>query len=252
MMKHYNYILITSLLFIITSCGISEDCFKGNGNQITQTFPLENFTKIKVYDGVGLIIKEGPNYDVTIKTSDNIIDNLDVKVEESMLIVKDNSTCNIARDYGQTIVYVTTPNLEEIHCKTDQDIKSDGVLTYPNLKLFSMDLSDGAGTGDFYLTLNNTYQIVIESNNVSNFYLSGTCDNINVSFFWGDGIFFGENLIVSNNIYVFQRGSNNMIFKPTNLIYGDIYGLGNVILKSNPLQNNIIEHFRGSVIYQID
>ena len=71
-------------------------------------------------------------------------------------------------------------------------------------------------------------------------------------FFWGDGIFFGENLIVSNNIYVFQRGSNNMIFKPTNLIYGDIYGLGNVILKSNPLQNNIIEHFRGSVIYQID
>jgi len=251
-MKNYNYILITSLVFILTSCGISEDCFKGNGSRITQTFPLENFTKIKIYDGVGLVIKEGPNYEVTVKTSDNIIDDLDVRIDGDMLIVKDNSTCNIARDYGQTVVYVTAPNLEEIHSKTDQDIKSDGPLTYPSLKLLSMDLSDGAGTGDFYLTLSTTSQIVIESNNASNFYLSGTCYNINVSFFWGNGIFYGKDLIVSNNIYVFQRGSNNMIFKPTNLIYGDIYGIGNVVLRSNPLQNNIIQHFTGTVIYQTD
>ncbi len=247
-MKNYNYILIISLLFIITSCGISEDCFKGNGSRTTQTFPLENFTKIKVYDGVGLVVKEGPNYEVKIETSDNIIDNLDVKMEGDMLIVKDNSTCNIARDYGQTIVYVTAPNLEEIHCKTDQDIKSDGILNYPLLRLFSMDLSDGAGTGDFYLNLNATSQIVIESNNVSNFYLNGHTNQLLLNFYFGNGRFYGENL-EAEEIILFQRGSNDMIVKPLQNISGAIYATGNVILKNVPPIVDVEEVFTGRLIY---
>ena len=39
-------------------------------------FPLEGFTKVKVYDGVGLVIKEGPNYEVKIVTNDKSIDNI--------------------------------------------------------------------------------------------------------------------------------------------------------------------------------
>ena len=119
-MKKFTYIISLSLLVLVSSCGISEDCFKGNGNAITQSFPLENFTKIKVYEGVGLVIKEGPNYEVIIKTSDNILPNLEVNLEGEMLVVKDNSTCNIARDYGLTTVYVTSPNLTEIHSKTER------------------------------------------------------------------------------------------------------------------------------------
>ena len=61
MRKFILHIVTLCCLILVTSCGISEDCFKGNGNQIMQTFPLENFTKIKVYDGVGLVVKEGPN-----------------------------------------------------------------------------------------------------------------------------------------------------------------------------------------------
>ena len=141
MKKFVLHITFFCFLILVTSCGISEDCFKGNGNQITQTFPLENFTKIKVYDGVGLVVKEGPNYEVKVVTSDNIIDDLDVKLNGDMLVVKDNSSCNIARDYGQTTVYLTAPNLTEIHSKTDQEIRSDGVLNYSDLKLFSIDIS---------------------------------------------------------------------------------------------------------------
>ncbi len=103
-------ILYIVLVLITISCGISEDCFKGNGNQVTQTFPLEGFSKIKVHDGVGLVIKEGPNYEVKITTSDKIIGDIEVKLEGDMLLVKDHSTCNIARDYGQTTVYVTIPD----------------------------------------------------------------------------------------------------------------------------------------------
>ncbi|MEQ3691520.1 MAG: head GIN domain-containing protein [Flavobacterium sp.] len=254
-MKNYSYILFIGLLFIITSCGISEDCFKGNGNRITQNFPLENFTKIKVYDGIGLNIKEGPNYEVKIETSDNIIDNLDVQLEGDMLVVKDNSTCNIARDYGQTIVYVTVPDGSilpliqelEVHSKTEQKIKSEGALHSPIIRLLSMDLTDGAGTGDFYINIENN-QLVIEANNVSNFYLSGNTNQMLLNFYFGNGRFNGENL-EADEIKLYQRGSNDMIVKPIQNISGTIYATGNVILKNIPPIINVEEVFTGRLIY---
>lgn len=240
-------IVVCCCMVLATSCGISEDCFKGNGNQVIQLFPLENFTKIKVYDGVELVIKEGANYEVKVITSDNIRDNLEVRLQGNMLVVKDNSTCNIARDYGLTTVYVTAPNITEIHSKTDQDIRSDGVLNYSDLKLISIDLSDGAGTGDFRLSL-NTIHLYVESNNVSNFYLTGQSQNLHVFFSWGNGIFYGENLIV-NIITIYHRGSNNIFLFPINSIEGNIYATGNVVLKNNPIVSpNVIQHFTGRLI----
>jgi hypothetical protein len=240
-------IVVCCCMVLATSCGISEDCFKGNGNQVIQLFPLENFTKIKVYDGVELVIKEGANYEVKVITSDNILDNLEVRLQGNMLVVKDNSTCNIARDYGLTTVYVTAPNITEIHSKTDQDIRSDGVLNYSDLKLISIDLSDGAGTGDFRLSL-NTIHLYVESNNVSNFYLTGQSQNLHVFFSWGNGIFYGENLIV-NIITIYHRGSNNIFLFPINSIEGNIYATGNVVLKNNPIVSpNVIQHFTGRLI----
>lgn len=247
MKKIVLHIVVCCCMVLATSCGISEDCFKGNGNQVIQLFPLENFTKIKVYDGVGLVIKEGANYEVKVITYDNILENLEVKLQGNMLVVKDNSTCNIARDYGLTKVYVTAPNITEIHSKTDQDIRSDGVLNYSDLKLISIDLSDGAGTGDFRLSL-NTINLYVESNNVSNFYLTGQSQNLHVFFSWGNGIFYGENLIV-NIITIYHRGSNNIFLFPINSIEGNIYATGNVVLKNNPIVSpNVIQHFTGRLI----
>ncbi|NHN25606.1 DUF2807 domain-containing protein [Flavobacterium jejuense] len=254
-MKQYKYIAIISLLFIITSCGISEDCFKGNGNRISQNFPLESFTKIKIYDGVGLIIKEGLDYEVRVETSENIIDELDVKLEGDMLVVKDNSTCNIVRDYGQTKVFITIPdgtNLPliqqlELHSKTEQNIQSEGVLHSPIIRLFSLDESEGSGTGDFYISVDNG-QLVVETNNVSNFYINGHCDEMLLNFYFGNGRLYGEKLDVEK-IKVFHRGSNDMIVKPIQKIEGTIYATGNVILKNVPSVIEVEEVFRGRIIY---
>jgi hypothetical protein len=255
MKKLVLHIIFFCCLILVTSCGISEDCFKGNGNQITQMFPLENFTKIKVYEGVGLVIKEGPNYDVKIVTSENIIDDLEVSLSGDMLVVKDNSTCNIARDYGPTKVYVTVPDGTilpliqelELHCKTEQKIESEGVLHSPIIRLFSIgDDGDGAGTGDFYIQVIND-QLVIESNGVSNFYVTGQCEEMLLNFYFGNGRFYGENLI-GQNIKVFHRGSNDMFVYPIQKIEGKICATGNVVLENIPTIISVAELFRGRII----
>ena len=253
-MKKYAFYFL--LLILIGGCGISEDCFKGNGNSVTQVFPLEGFTKVKVYDGVGLVIKEGPNYEVKIVTNDKIIDNIDVAMQGDMLVVKDNSTCNIARNYGQTVVYVTVPDGSilpliqelELHCKTEQKIQSNGFLHSPIIRLFSIeDDGDGAGTGDFNIQVING-QLVVESNSISNFYVSGQCEEMLLNFYFGNGRFYGEELL-AENIKIFQRGSNDMIVYPVAKIEGTIFSTGNVILKNVPPVVDVEEVFTGRLIY---
>ena len=94
-----------------------------------------------------------------------------------------------------------------------------------------------------------TINLFIESNNVSNFYISGTTNDMNVFFAWGNGKFDGRNLIVSNTLSFFHRGSNDMILFPLNLLFGNIYSTGNVIIKNNPVQPpNVTKHYTGRLI----
>ena len=245
-----NKIIYLLLLILTVSCGISEDCFKGNGNSVTQTYPFTDFTKVKVYAGVGLVVKEGPEYEVKIVTSEHIIDDIEVTLQDNMLVVKDNSSCNLARNYGLTKVYITAPNLEEIHSKTEQNIESDGVLHYGLLRLFAMgEDGDGAGTGDYYVNIESAGQVVVESNMMANFYISGSAGEMLLNFYFGDGRFYGGNF-EAETIKFYHRGSNDMIVKPMQRIEGQIVATGNVILKNTPPEVEVEELYTGHLIYE--
>jgi hypothetical protein len=171
-------------------------------------------------------------------------------------VIKDNSSCNIARDYGQTTVYVTIPDGTilplipelELHCKTEQKIQSDGVLHSPIVRLFAIgDDGDGAGTGDFYIAVDNL-QFVVENNNVSNFYITGHSNEMLLNFYFGNGRFYGKDLYVEL-IKVYHRGSNDMIVYPVQKIEGTIFATGNIILENVPPFVNVEEVYTGRVIY---
>lgn len=230
----------------MTSCGVSEDCFKNSGAIKNKDLSIADFDKIRVHSGIELVVKQGANYNVRIESGQNIIDNIEITKEGDFLILKDNTTCNWTRDYKAATVFVTAPNIIEIHSKTEQDIRSDGVLNFPVLRLFSLDESGESGTGDFYIDLNNG-QIVVESNHIANFYLNGHSNELLLNFYFGNGRFYGENFEVEN-IKVFQRGANDMIIKPIQSVTGKIESTGNVILKNNPPIIDVQQLFTGVLI----
>nr|WP_298655121.1 head GIN domain-containing protein [uncultured Flavobacterium sp.] len=239
---------IVALFFmsLISSCGISEDCFKNKGAVKTKIIEVEGFDKIKIHSGITLVVKQGNLFEVKVESGENIMSNIEVSKENDFLVLKDVSSCNWTRDYETAKVYVTAPNIVEIHSKTEQNISSDGVLTFPTLRLFSIDADGESGTGDFYFTIHNL-QTVIESNHISNFYISGHSDEMLLNFYFGNGRFYGENFEVQH-IKVFQRGSNDMIVKPIESIRGTIYSTGNIILKNNPPLIDINQLFSGYLI----
>ncbi len=245
-------ILIISVLLLFINCSKPLDCVESSGAMIIKEYEVSEanqFHSIYVFKGVGLVIKQGTEYKVEVKTGENLLENISVEFKNDGLFLKDNSSCNWVRDYGQTIVYVTTPALDflNLFSKTEQNIDSHGVLSHSIVRLNSMDLGAGAGTNDFHIQVNN-YQLVIENNNVSRFYVSGQTGEALLNFYDGNGKIDAPNLMVQN-IKVFHRGSNDMIVNPIQSITGKMVSTGNIILKNNPTLVSVEQLFKGKIIY---
>ncbi len=249
----YDYnmknLLLMVLVLLFASCGLSEDCIKSSGTRQTKDVEVSAFENIYVYPGIALVVTQGDEYQVMVEAGDNFIDQISVELDGNSLLLKDQTNCNWVRDYGQTTVYVTAPNIVEIYSNTNQTIRSNGVLTYPMLRLYSMDFFGGVGTGDFFFEVDNS-QLVVQSNHVSAFHVSGSTQQLLLSFYNGNGRFEGAEFL-ANEIIVFHRGANDMIVHPVETLAGDIYGTGNVISVTQPTNDpEVTEHYSGRLLFE--
>ncbi|RZN84300.1 MAG: DUF2807 domain-containing protein [Winogradskyella sp.] len=241
--------LICTLFILSCDSDSALDCFQTAGSIIQEEFLVTNFEKILVNRDVELIIKQGVFQNVVVETGENLLNDITVEVIANQLVLTDNNNCNYVRDFGITKVYVTTPNLTEIRCSTQFEIKSDGILDFDNLDLVSEDFSlpDSFPIGDFRLQL-DVENLKIVSNNLSFFYLSGEAENMSVNFPAGNGRLEAENLI-AQNISLFHRGSNDMLVNPQQSITGSIVSTGNVISFNQPPIIDVEETFNGRLIF---
>lgn len=248
-MKKFSVVMI--LFWMLSGCEKPSDCIESTGAIIIKDVAVQPFNKIKVYRGIEVVITDGPETKVQIEAGKNFIDNVSVTQNGDQLIFKDEASCNWVRSYGRVKILVTTPTLEEVYSKTDRNISSNGVLTFPILRLKAFDKDGdgetGAGTGDFHIQVNNS-QLVIENNNVSRYYISGQTHNALLNLYFGDGRIEAENLVVQT-VNVFHRGSNDMIVKPIQSLQGKIVSTGNIILKNTPPIVEVEELYQGRVIY---
>jgi hypothetical protein len=242
--------IIVFLVLLLVSCEKPSDCIETTGTIITKDFTVTPFTKIDVDKGVEVVITEGPEYKLQVKIGENQLSNVAVNQDGNTLFIKDNTSCNWVRDYGQTIAYITAPNLEEIYSKTDRNISSNGVLAYPKLLVTALDKNgdnrNGAGTGDFYLQLDSN-QFNILSNSMARFYISGKTNQLEIGIYNGDSRIEAQNFI-AKNIGIYHRGSNDIIVFPTEIIKGKMVSTGNTILKNNPPIIEVEQLYQGILI----
>ncbi|MCF7567147.1 DUF2807 domain-containing protein [Sabulilitoribacter arenilitoris] len=241
-----------SVLFLFFACDSenASDCFQKTGRLIQQEIPVDTFDKIFVNRDIELIIKDGDIQKVIIETGENLLNDITAIVVDGKLTLTDNNSCNYVRDYGITKVHVTSPNITEIRSSTQYDVKSDGVLTYPSLTILSEDFNapDTFTNGNFRLQIdNNAFALVF--NNLSNCFISGKTNNLNITFAAGTSRFEGRDLVVQN-IQLWNRSSNDMIVNPQQAIRGKISGTGNVIAVNKPAVVEVEEVYKGRLIFE--
>ncbi|MEW4925363.1 head GIN domain-containing protein [Algibacter sp. 2305UL17-15] len=248
-MKRLSYILI---VFLCAACDSenANDCFQTSGALIQQEISVASFDKILVHRDVELIIKEAPLQKVVIETGKNLLNEVRVSVENGKLVLRDDNTCNFVRDYSATKIYVSAPNITEIRSSTQYDISSDGVLTYPSLSILSenFNVPDTFNIGNFNLNIdNNVFKVVF--NGISNCFISGKTNTLNVLFAAGASRFEGRDL-VAQNVGVSSRSSNDIIVNPQQQITGKIMSTGNVILVNTPPIIDVEEVYKGRLIFE--
>lgn len=238
------------LLVIACDSENAGDCFQTSGGIVKKEFTVPPFNKILVNRDVELIIKEGAAHNVLIETGKNLLNEVDAVVIDQKLILTNNNTCNYVRDFGITKIFVTAPNIIEIRSSTQYDISSDGVLTYPSLTILSEDFgAPGSNTSaNFRLQIDNTSFSLI-FNNLSNCFISGKTNNVNINFASGDGRFEGAGL-VAQNVFVNHRGTNDMILNPQQSIRGVIRSNGDVISINKPAIVDVDILFKGQLIFE--
>lgn len=248
-MKVLKYIVLFSLFFACDSENTS-DCFQKTGSIVQQEIVLETFDKILVNRDVELIIKQGLEQRVIVETGKNLLNDVEISVLNNQLILTDNNSCNFVREYGVTKVYVTSPNITEIRSSTQYDISSDGVLTYPDLVILSEDFfqTDTFTSGNFNLQIDNSsFRLVF--NNLSNCFISGETNNLNITFAAGTSRFEGRDLI-AENVTIWNRSSNDMILNPQQSLTGLISGTGDVISVNKPPIVDVEEQYNGRLIFE--
>ena len=247
-MKRLIYIVI---ILLIVSCNSenASDCFQTTGAIIQQEITVLSFDKILVNRDIELIVKEGAEQKIVVETGKNLINDVEVIVLDGKLILTDNNSCNYVRDYGITKIYVTSPNLIEIRSSTQYNVLSDGVLTYPTLTVLAEDYNapDSFTNGNFILQIdNNAFNLVF--NNLSNCYILGKTNNLNVTLASGTSRFEGENLI-AQNVLIWNRSSNDIIVNPQQKLSGKITGTGNVIAVTHPPFVDVQQVYKGRLIF---
>ncbi len=246
-MRKMVYILVIFLF----ACNSEDanDCFQTSGKIIKQEIDVSSFERIFVNRDIELIIKDAPTYKVTIETGENLINDVTAEISDNQLILTDNNTCNYVRDYGITKVFVEAPNLTEIRTSSQYDVSSEGTINYTSLNLYSEDFNvvNAFTVGDFRLSINSE-NLRISSNNLSFFYIDGTVENLFIGFYAGAGRFEGENLI-TQDVTVYHRGSNDMIVNPQLSLSGELRGTGNLISVNQPPLVEVEQIYTGQLVF---
>lgn len=246
-MKKIVYIL--SLLVFACNSEDANDCFQTSGDIIQVEIDVNSFDQILVNRDIELVIKEAPDFKVTVETGENLINDVEIEVIGDRLVLTDNNTCNYIRDFGITKVFVEAPSITEIRTSSQYDVSSNGILNFDDLTLLSEDFNGEVEftVGDFRLSLDSQNLSVI-SNNISFFYLDGEVDELFVGFFAGSGRFEGEDLI-AQNVQISHRGSNDIIVNPQQSLTGIIRGTGNVISVNEPPIVDVEIIYTGDLIF---
>lgn len=240
------------MAFLVFACNSEDanDCFQTSGASMQKVVDISNFERILVNRDIELIIKDAPNFKVTIETGENLMNDVSAELIGNQLVLTDHNSCNYVRNYGITKVYVEAPNLTEIRSSTQYDISSDGILNYEALQLYSEDFSvtNEFTVGDFRLSINSE-SLNISSNNLAFFYLDGEVDNLFVGFYSGAGRLEAENLI-AQNVSVYHRSSNDIVVNPQQSLTGELRGTGNLISVYQPAVVEVERIYTGQLIFQ--
>jgi hypothetical protein len=238
-------LIVLFSLFFLFSCDENQ-LLESSGSVVSKEILVEFFDKINISEGIELHITDETITKVEIIAGENIIDKVTFSVLNNQLFIDAKNTTKTFQSYEPIKIYISIDDLDTVYSSSQFNVYSDNILNFNNFHLQSGLLEDTA-SGEFHLEI-NCNSLFVEDNRASFYNISGNTNYLSVAFYNGDERFDGTNLI-TQEVYVFQRSSNDIIINPQQKISGTIYSTGNVILMNNPPIVEVQVLYQGQLIF---
>lgn len=131
-----KYCFLIGFVFMLSSC----HNINGSGNIISKDRTVDNFTSVKVNNGIRMNITAGEKLKVNVEADDNIIDDVETKVVGEELVVRFSD--NFSFQNTDIIVNVVMPLVKRISASGGSTINSENQL--PKTDAMSIKASGGA------------------------------------------------------------------------------------------------------------
>ena len=248
-----SWLRMVIVVLLFSSCEEkAPDCLQTAGDRVSEMVSVPNFDAITVFENIQLVVAQGPVQQVVIETGKNLRPEVTARVSDGVLILRDENNCNLFRDYGETVIRVTTPELSEIRSSTGWPITSSGSLGFSNLRLISESFNNpetATTDGTFDLELDcETVRVVV--NGIASVKLRGEADLAVLNVAAGDSRIDTRDLRATT-VRINHRGSNDMLVNPQQRIEGVIRGYGDVRSFFRPEEIAVEEQFRGKLIFEV-
>ncbi|MFC4738844.1 head GIN domain-containing protein [Flavobacterium ponti] len=238
-------VIVLFSLFLLFSCDENQ-LLESSGAIISKEISVGFFDKINISEGIELHITDEIETKVEITAGENIIDKVTFSVIDNQLFIDALNASKTFQSYEPVKIYISVDDLDTVYSSSQHNVYSENVLNFTNFHLQS-GLFEETASGEFHLKV-NCNNLIVEDNRASFYNISGNVTDLSVNFYNGDERFEGANLI-AQNVYIFQRSSNDIIVNPQQKISGTIYSTGNVILKNNPPIVDVQVLYQGQLIF---
>lgn len=222
--------LILTISMVLVSCekGDPTDCFKNTGQDITERRSASPFSKIVLEDNINLVLTQSDEYSVSVRAGKNLLKKVKTDINDDVLTIKNNNTCNWMRSFDREItVYANLKLIHYINYKGSGDISCTNAITTDSLLL---DVVEGAGKVEMEVDVRRNYIYYHIGTAEVNYSGYAHLSYISASSF---GPIYAEDL---STVFTFikNEGSNNCYIHAENRLEATIKNLGNIYYKGNP------------------
>ena len=120
-----------------------------------------------------------------------------------------------------------------IYSNVEVEIKQAPLQSVNTLVFDTLSIDSKDSSGDYILDIVSN-ELNVTTKRISNFYITGTVNDLNLDFQTGDGRFYGKGLI-AQNVFFYQNGTNDIMVYPVQTLEGIIDRYGNVIYYNAPV-----------------
>lgn len=233
---------------LIIGCSGEDACFSKKGDAVSVINNVEAFHTVDIPMNVSAEIIPSNVFKLEIHSHENRIDAVHFSVTDSILKISNEISCEMLKSYETAQLKIYTPILKRIHSRTQFQVFSNEVLTYPNLYLLTSIPNEESASTHFKLKLNNE-SITVEDNQVGYFQLSGKTNVLDVQLYGANGVVDAKDL-EATNVKLYHRSNQNIHLFPVEKIEGTLYSVGNAYLYHKPDIVNVTKLYTGSVFYK--